>query len=64
MKFIIYLQKYIQQLFQRTLGDFQDIQAIFKISRLFYRTRNLKNGKSGIISMLAALLPVYCVSFP
>lgn len=28
MKFIIYLQKYIQQLFQRTLGDFQDIQAI------------------------------------
>ena len=47
MKFIIYLQKYIQQLFQKTLGDFQDIQAILsdpefnlilqEVSRLFRR---------------------------
>ena len=42
MKFIIYLQKYIQQLFQRTLGDFQDIQAI--LSDTEFKKRKIRDN--------------------
>ncbi len=53
MKFIIYLQKYIQQLFQRTLGDFQDIQAI--LSDPEFKKRKIRDNLHAC-SFVACLL--------